>query len=130
MRSLAALTAAALVAGVLAVPVPASANQLSEQHFVISTGADLLRLCDPNPQDPFARDAVHMCHGIVIGAYRMHEAIAPKLGRVVCPTPGTTREDGVRVFVSWAKSHPTALDEDAVDALFRAWAATYPCPAR
>ncbi len=127
MRSLAALAAAVLVSGALFVPHSATADQLSEEHFVIETAADLLKLCDPAPGDRFARDAIHMCHGIVIGAYRMHEAVAPRLGRAVCPPPDTTREDGVRVFVSWARSHPQALNEGAIDALFRAWSANYPC---
>ena len=68
-----------------------------------------------------------MCHGVVLGAYGVHEAVAQRLGRVVCPPPNVTRADGVRIFVSWAQAHPADLGEPAIDALFRAWAASYPC---
>ena len=66
-------------------------------------------------------------HGIALGADGVHEAVAQRLGRVARPPPNVTRADGVRIFVLWAQAHPNNLDEPAIDALFRAWAASYPC---
>ncbi len=123
------MIAAMAVVGILASwpALSAQTQPLSEQNFQVRTGHDLLQLCDPPAGDPYARDAIHMCHGLVLGAYGVHEAVAQRLGRVVCPPPNVTRADGVRIFVSWAQAHPANLDESAIDALFRAWAASYPC---
>jgi hypothetical protein len=123
------MIAAIVAVGILAFgpELPAQTQPLSEQNFQVRTGHDLLELCDPPAGDPYARDAIHMCHGVVLGAYGVHQAVAGRLGRVVCPPANVTRADGVRVFVSWARAHPENLNEPAIDALFRAWAASYPC---
>ena len=116
------------VVGILAFgpALSAQTQPLSEQQFQVRTGHDLLALCDPSAGDPYARDAIHMCHGIVLGAYGVHEAVAQRLGRVVCPPPNVTRADG-SYFRVVGQAHPNNLDEPAIDALFRAWAASYPC---
>lgn len=127
MRALALIAAMALAGILVFAPAVSAQAQLSEQHFQVRTGRDLLVLCDPPSGDQYARDAIHMCHGVVIGAYSVHEAVAQRHGRVVCPPSNVTRADGVRVFVLWARANPASLDEAAIDALFRAWAASYPC---
>lgn len=125
----AVIVAAVVVAGAISSTTGLSADvdQLAEEDFEVRTGRDLLEICNPPGGHQYARDAIHMCHGIVLGAYGVHEAVAPRLGRVVCPPQNASRSDGVRTFVSWAQAHPTSLDEPAIDALFRAWEANYPC---
>jgi Rap1a immunity proteins len=52
-----------------------------------------------------------------------HDALAagPNFGRIVCPEGKVTRQDGVELFVAWAKAHPDeASKTNPADALVMA----------
>lgn len=129
MRPLAtAIVAAGLALGGALSVHAADLDTLDLEDFQVKDGTDLLELCSVSTTNANYKEAIHLCHGYMRGAYAVHEALAPKLGRVICPAKGTTWNDGQVVFVTWAKAHPDRLGEPAVDALAEAWKQRFPCP--
>ena len=52
------------------------------------------------------------------------------LKRLICYPEGTTREDGVRVFIAWAQARQAdskVMDENPVIGLMRSLGAQWPC---
>ena len=48
--------------------VPAVAAAVTTDDFLVRTTENLLNLCSVVRQDPQHREAIHMCHGYLIGA--------------------------------------------------------------
>ena len=129
MRILAGMTALMLATGsVLAQTAPPA--RIDADTFKVPTVGNLLRLCSASADDPMAKEATQFCLGVVVGAYSVYDELVRggKTRSIVCPPEGVTRVDGAAAFVAWAKANPQAGNEHAVDGLFRAWAAKYPCP--
>ncbi len=100
------------------------------ENFRIQTARDLLNLCSAAPGNPYYKEAIHFCHGFMLGAYAYHESkhAGPEGQPLVCiPNPGPSRNDTVVMFVDWLKSHPEYLDEKPVDVEFRFLMEKWPC---
>ena len=69
-----------LVATVL---VPALGGAVTEADFEVKTTQNLLNLCTAAPNDPRYREAIHFCHGYLVGAYHYH--VAQTVARVASP---------------------------------------------
>ena len=108
---------------------PAAAQTVTTEHFLVRTTADLVALCTPTPGDPMALQAIHFCHGYLIGAYHYHAAEnAGAADKTIClPNPPPNRDAGVAQFVSWARAHPQYMADPAVETEFRFLEATWPC---
>ena len=65
--------------------VPTVAGAVTTDDFLLTTTQKLLNLCTVSTNDPQHREAIHMCHGYLIGALHYHEA-AVSFGRqrLVC----------------------------------------------
>jgi hypothetical protein len=94
---------------------------------MLKEAGDLLDLCTAKAGDAVGREAIHFCHGFIAGTYQYHEALVPKFGRVVCPPQGTTRNDGVRIFVEYLQANPQHEKNAPTEVLMESWTATYPC---
>jgi hypothetical protein len=120
------------MAGLLAAaPLDAQA-ELTVEDFHVRNAADLVDLCTATSDNEVGVQAIHFCHGFVSGAWQYSRAMAAGPGGhpVVCPPdPAPTRAQSIAGFVEWSKQNPTAMQEPAVDALFRYFAGKYPCPA-
>jgi Rap1a immunity proteins len=111
--------------------VPAVAAGLTTDDFLVRTTQNLINLCSASEKDPQHREAIHMCHGYVIGAFHYHEA-AVSFGRqrLVClPEKGTapTRDETIAMFVEWAKARPQHMQELPVETEFRFLIEKWPC---
>jgi hypothetical protein len=53
---------------------PAMADEVSVQNFELKTTKDLISLCTASPDDPFYSQAIHYCHGYLLGAYHYYQA--------------------------------------------------------
>ncbi len=98
------------------------AGAATPESFRVETARDLLKLCSTAPSNPLYKEAIHFCHGFLVGAYAHHEAknSGPEGRLLVClPDPAPSRNDMVFMFVDWLKAHPQYLDEKPVDAEFR-----------
>src|SRR5262245_61788171 len=50
--------------------VPALVGAVTEADFEAKTTQNLLNLCTAPPSDPYYREAIHFCHGYLVGAYQ------------------------------------------------------------
>ncbi len=111
--------------------VPGLAGAITAEDFQVRTTQELLDLCTVSASDPMAQQAIHFCHGYLVGAYHYHvEASAGPDGakRLVCfPTSGVTRNEAVAMFVDWAKAHPQYMKEAPVETEFRFMIEKWPC---
>lgn len=129
MKGLISLMALSLLAGSAFAQSAEDMAQLTGEDMILATGADLLEVCSADETDTAGLQALSFCYGFIEGVYAMHEAMAATEGgvRLVCPTDGASRDQAADTFVAWAEANPGHLDENPIDALFRAWTEAYPC---
>jgi len=107
------------------------AGAITDEDFRIRTTQQLLDLCTVSESDPLAQQAIHFCHGYLVGAFHFYLAWTEGPGatqRLVCfPTGSVTRNEAVAMFVEWAKAHPQYLKEFPVETEFRFLMEKWPC---
>lgn len=109
---------------------PSLAGAVTEEDFKVRTAKDLLDLCTVPTTDPHYRDALHFCHGYLVGAVQYHltENAGPEGNPLVCfPNPPPNRNDAVSEFITWLQAHSQYLNGNPVDAEFRFLAEKWPC---
>jgi hypothetical protein len=111
--------------------LPAVAAGVTTDDFLLRTTRNLINLCSASEKDPQHREAIHMCHGYLVGAFHYHQA-AVSLGRerLVClPEKGAapTRNEAIAMFVEWAKARPEYMQELPVETEFRFLTEKWPC---
>lgn len=118
MKTWRILAAASLLAVGSALPV--SAQQAGEPW---ETAADLARFCQMEDKT--------FCYGFMAGAWQFYEQLvaadAVDVDPFVCPGDEVTADEAVAIFTDWAGAHQDELAQPAVDGLFRAWTAAFPC---
>ena len=115
---------------VIAILMPVLVGAVTEEDFEARTTQALLNLCTASSNDPRYREAIHFCHGYLVGAYHYH--IAQNTGEggklLVClPTPPPSRNEAIRLFIAWAQAHPQYMNERPVDTEFRFLTEKWPC---
>ena len=121
----------ALFFGLLPVLFSGSAAAVETNDFIVESAGDLAALCRAAPEHPYQQQALHFCHGFVVGAYHYHmkSTGGPSGSGFVCISdPAPSRDEAIAEFVSWLDANPAAVNEDAVDALFEWAAGRFPCP--
>jgi hypothetical protein len=115
----------------VAIVGPGIARAVTDEDFQAKTSQNLLNLCTVPASDPRAQEAIHFCHGYLIGAYHYHiaETAGPDIAkRLVCiPASGVTRNEALAMFVDWAKARPQYMNESPVDTEFRFLIEKWPC---
>jgi hypothetical protein len=109
----------ALILGFLSFAIAGTA--VEAENFVVDSAGDLAALCSAAPDDPLQQQALHFCHGFVVGAYHYHlkSTGGPAGSGFVCPPDSApSREAAIGAFVGWLGDHPSQQNEDAVDALY------------
>jgi len=117
-----------LVVAILA--APGLLGAVTKEDFEVKTTRNLLNLCTVAPNDPTAREAIHFCHGYLVGAYQYHTAtVSGSEGKpMVCfPEPPPTRDAAIAMFVEWATAHPQYMGEKPVETEFRFLMEKWPC---
>ena len=117
-----------LLVGILLVPCIAGA--VTEEDFEAKTTRNLINLCTASTDDPRYREAIHFCHGYLVGAYDYHIASdANSKGEIrLCPPkPEPSRNDAIAQFVAWAQAHPQYMNERPVETEFRFLLEAWPC---
>jgi len=102
---------------------------VGEEYRVRNTG-DLVALCgrDASAVDYVA--ALNFCHGYTLGAYAYYHSVTqadPDLKIVCVKQPYPERKKVIADFVTWSKSHPSYMNERAVDTFFRYLSEIFPC---
>ena len=107
----------------------AKAN-VTDEDFVAQKTQNLINLCTTSPQDPLYREAIHFCHGYLVGAYHYYQAQTadkPELKMFCPPEPKPSRNETIAMFISWAQKHPQYMNETPVETEFRFLAEKWPC---
>jgi hypothetical protein len=117
-----------LLALTLLLPAAAGAA-VDEEDFKADTTEDLVQLCTASEDDPKKEEAVHFCHGYLVGAYDYHmaESSGPEVERLVCVPESVTQNQAVGLFVRWANAHPEYKNELPVETFFRFMITSWPC---
>ena len=103
---------------------------VTEEDFKVKTTQNLLNLCTASSDDPQYQEAIHFCHGYLVGAYHYYAAEnkGPDSQKLVCfPEPKPTRNEAIDKVVNWAKQHPEFMNELPVETEFRALTDLWPC---
>jgi hypothetical protein len=103
---------------------------VTNEDFVARKTQNLINLCTASPQDPHYRDAIHFCHGYLVGAFHYYQAATAdeREVKILChPEPKPSRNEVIDMFVSWAQQHPEYMNELPVETEFRFLAEQYPC---
>ncbi len=106
------------------------ANAVTEEDFLVRSTRELLNLCTVSEQEDLKEEAIHFCHGYLVGAYHYLRAstAGPNAEPLVClPEPPPTREAAISMFIEWAKAHPQYMDELPVETEVRFLTETWPC---
>ena len=117
-----------LITSFFALANTATATEVDD--FIVDTADDLATLCATPVEDPMHQQALHFCHGYLVGAYHYHVKSTSGVegANFVCmPDPAPSREQVISEFVAWLDTNPAKLNEDAVDALCEWAAGRFPC---
>jgi hypothetical protein len=109
---------------------PAVAGAVTDEDFRVKDTQSLLNLCTATADDPRHGEAIHFCHGYLVGAfhYYMVTHVALDNKPLFCmPDPAPSRNHTIGRFVDWAKAHPQYLNEVPVETEFRFLTETWPC---
>jgi len=108
----------------------AAKADVTDEDFVAKKTQNILNLCNASQQDPLYREAIHFCHGYLVGAYHYYQAqTADKQElKLFCPPePKPTRNESIAKFISWAQAHPQYMNETPVETEFRFLIDKWPC---
>ena len=109
---------------------PSLAGEIGVEDFQVKTTKDLFDLCAAPDSEPLASQALHFCHGYLVGAFHYYAASVsgPNGLPLVCPPdPRPSRNDTIAMFVQWVKDRPQYWDELPVETEFRFLIEIWPC---
>ena len=113
-----------------ALAMPDVADAVADADFEVKTTRSLLNLCTVSAEDARYREALHFCHGFLVGAFQYYLAsvAGPKARPLVCPPdPPPTRNEAIAAFIAWAQAHPQYMNEAPVETEFRFLTERWPC---
>jgi hypothetical protein len=106
------------------------AGAATPEDFKVQNARALLDLCTTAPDNPLYKEAIHFCHGFLVGAYAYHvaETSGPEGKPLVClPDPAPSRSEAIAMFVDWLKAHPEFMNDKPVEVEFRFLIEKWPC---
>jgi hypothetical protein len=115
---------------VLSALATGEAGAVAPTNFEVKTAADLVAVCTTPATDPRYAEALHFCHGYVVGAYHYYESLAaaPMYQPLFCPdSTQQPRDQFISDFVAWSKAHPQYNNDRAVHLLFKYMIERWPC---
>jgi hypothetical protein len=107
-----------------------ASSAVTEEDFKVKTTRHLINLCTASPQDEYYEEAIHFCHGYLVGAYQysLAEFSNDQKDALVCfPEPKPSRNQAVAMFVAWTQAHPQFMTEMPVETEFRFLTEKWPC---
>lgn len=102
---------------------------VSREAFLVRNTGDLALLCSVGQADPMRVQALHFCHGYVVGAYHYHLSARPSgIAEPFCVPPDTVnRDQAIAMFVDWVEARPDEAARWPTDSLFAFARETWPC---
>lgn len=131
MRKTALVLAATIALAATAVFAQGSnkVRGLSVDDFQLDSAKELVEICTLESAHPDYQTAIGFCYGYISGGGHYHDALSqgPEFDRMVCPPQGITHDQVVKIFTAYTSNNPQYLEEPAMDVLFRAAVAEWPC---
>ena len=102
---------------------------LTTENFTLDSARELLEICTLESAHPDFQMAMGFCYGYISGGGHFHRALTkgPDFDPIACPPGKVTHSQVVKVFASYTSDNPQYLEEPAMDVLFRAANAEWPC---
>lgn len=102
---------------------------VTTENFLLRNTADLISLCNAQPNDPNRIAAIHFCQGFILGIRHYDDASEATLqSSLYCHKERSTRNEVVALYVKYHLDNPQYQSESAIDGVIRAAMATWPCP--
>lgn len=98
--------------------------------FKLRSADDLVDICTLETSHPDYAVAAAFCYGFFEGATHYDNALSDSslYADIVCVPDDVTRTQAVSLVVDFLKENPQHEAEPAIDAVFRALIAEWPCP--
>lgn len=111
------------MAGLAAAP---QAWAVDAEAYQLRNFGDLVALCAADDE----AEAVQLCRGYILGAGSLYLELvrAKRLNAWTCADPVPTVDEARAKIVAWAQRNPKTQGEQAIDGLWRAAVAIWPCP--
>jgi hypothetical protein len=109
---------------------PGLAGAVTDEDFEVKSTQNLMNLCTASGDDLRQKEAIHFCHGYLVGAYAYYvaENSGPEGKRLVCFTDSPpSRNEALAMFLEWVKTHPQYMGEKPVETEFRFLMEKWPC---
>jgi hypothetical protein len=111
---------------------PSFAFAIDPSDFTLKTTEDLYQVCSTPLDDPLRAQAIAFCEGFLVATVSYDYAISDRkhLKRFICFPETATRDEGIQVFVDWAKENQQNqkyMNEPPVYGAVRGLAAKWPC---
>jgi hypothetical protein len=93
--------------GSILVGLPAGVSAQTQDNFQLSTTSDLVALCSADPASPLMTAAANMCHGFMVGTYRVlaiEEMKERHKSFCVLSQKIPNRNEAVGQFVDWSRA--------------------------
>lgn len=105
-----------------------TAHSAESDAFQLRNFGDLAALCGAGESADQA-EALALCRGYILGAGSLYLELvrAGRLKAWACADPTPTIDEARLRIVEWAKANPASHSEQAIDGLWRASAAIWPC---
>ena len=106
------------------------AQEAAAQEPRLETTADLVEYCDNIGPVGEVRDGQNFCDGFIMGSGLLYLELlkAGQIKKIACADPTPTLAQARDAFVTWAGANQEHLASKPIDGLWRAMAATFPCP--
>lgn len=119
-----------------------TAQTTTEDNFLIRNTGDIVQLCSISPEDRIYTQAIHFCHGFLVGVYRSQSEFYsnPGLSPLVClpetlPSPANSgisavelsRNQMIAGYIRWVKAHPDYLQDSVVVTVMKYLIDHFPC---
>lgn len=104
--------------------------QVTQEDFLVKATQNLINLCTASSEQPMYQEAIHFCHGYLVGAWHFHRAEAadhPDKLLVCFSEPYPSRNEVIEMFIAWAQNHPEFMNEQPVETEFRFLSEKWPC---
>lgn len=102
----------------------------TKDNFLARNTQDIIELCTAAPTDPLYTQAIHFCHGYLVGVYQYQNDFysSPGFSPLVCPPdPKPSRNQTIADYIDWVKAHPEYLQERTSDTVMKFLIEKYPC---
>ncbi|GKS70431.1 hypothetical protein W03_24350 [Nitrosomonas sp. PY1] len=121
----------------------ASVQAATENNFMVKNTQDIVELCSVSQEDKLYTQAIHFCHGYLVGIYHYQNELykSPGLSPIVCIPklyhPASVNSEAERIelsrnhiitgYIQWVKEHPDYLKESIVNSLMKYLVNNYSC---